>query len=227
MKKYRASWLGEDTMLASESLVLPYAIWSPLELSGLSTSYVYGDGPLELSTLGGAGTGDVALTSSNPAVASLSGLSSVGAGTLTLNRAGDFKITQTKAADENFPESSLTSPMVTVTEATPLAVLSRSGGTALVEPVSLTLDVKKRGSGDTPEGEVQFSLNGTNLGGPLPLVDKGNGTASVTLNGIPLQNIGAQQVTATFLGEDGKYLSVTKSNAWTLFDGDYCLALMP
>ena len=224
---YQAKWLGDTDYAESDSnLIAGYLVvrdtQSALALTGLNTSHVYGDGPLTLATSGGNGTGDVTLNSSNPTVASLSGTTTAGAGTLTLHQAGSFTITQTKAQDDTFLETTRTTPTVTVVEATPVAVLTRTGGDTLTTPVNLTLRVDARGTGATPQGLVQFYLKSTKLGDPLPLVDNLDGAASVSLNGIPLEAMGSQNVSAVFLGDTGKYKTVTKSDTWFLGGLGYC-----
>ena len=88
--------------------------------------------------------------------------------------------------------------------------------------MNLTLRVDARGTGATPQGLVWFYLKSTKLGDPVPLVDNLDGTASVSLNGIPLEAMGSQNVSAVFLGDTGKYKTVTKSDTWFLGGLGYC-----
>ena len=199
----------------------------PLVLSGLDSVYTYGDAPLALTSSGGSGTGNVTLASSNPTVASLSDTTTDGAGTLTLNRSGTFAITQTKAEDTTYNELVQVSPTTTVIEATPVATLTRTGGETFDTPVNATLVVNARGTGTTPVGLVQFYQRNKKLGDPLPLVDNSDGTASVSLNNIPLTHMGAEIVTAVFLGEPGKYKAVTKNDEWYLGNMSYCIVELP
>lgn len=214
-----------DSNLISGYTVVPSPDTVPLELTGLSAQHTYGDGPLAIGTTGGSGTGAVTLTSSNPEVASLSDATPAGAATLTLNRAGTFTLTQTKAQDANYAEQTKTT-QVTVVEATPTAVLTRTGGNSFEEPLDLTMQVTRVGSGSTPQGSVQFYMKSDKLGGPLPLVDNGDGTASVSLTNIPLKFLGSENVRAVYLGEEGKYKSVTRSEDWYL-GKNFCAVSVP
>ena len=148
-------------------------------------------------------------------------------GVLTLNEAGTFTLTATRAQDDTYLASTFTTPQFTVTEATPVATLTRTGGDALTTPIDLTLQVDARGSGSTPQGLVQFYFKGTKLGDPLPLVDNNDGTAEVSLNGIPIEKMGSQNVSAVFLGDPGKYKTVTQSDDWYLGNMGYCKVEMP
>ena len=196
-------------------------------VNGVDASpYSYGDGPLPVSVTGGSGTGTLTLTSSNSTVASLGSVVN-GATTLTLNRAGTFTLTGARGTDGTYTERSVTTPTITVNTATPAATLTRTGGESFTDPVNLTMQVNPRGSGSIPQGFVQFYLGSTKLGDPLPLVPDDQGSASVQLNGIPLQNMGAQEVSAEYLGETGKYTSVTKSDNWYLGHMGYCKVETP
>lgn len=229
---YQVKWTGNTTYPAADStLITGYQVirgtQNALTLAGLGTSYTYGDAPLSLTTGGGSGNGDVTLTSSNPTVASLSGTTTAGAGILTLNRAGTFSITQTKAQDNTYDQMVRVTPTTTVAEAVPVATLTRTGGETFATPVNATLQVHARGVGTTPQGYVQFYQRTQKLGDPLPLVNNGDGTASVSLNGIPLTHMGAQIVTAEFLGETGKYKTVSKIDEWYLGNLGYCKVETP
>jgi hypothetical protein len=228
---YYVSWPGNDSSAAQNSpkitgYVVQRATQSALALNGLDVSYTYGDAPLALTTSGGSGTGAVSLVSSDPTVVSLSNQTTAGAAMLTVNRAGTFTLTQKKAQDASYNELVRTTSPVTVDEATPQAVLTRTGGNIVTEPVSVTLQVPKRGTGTTPKGFVQFYFKSAKLGDPLPLVDGGDGTASVSLTGIPLQAMGMQSVTATFLGETGKYTTVAKTEDWYI-GPEFCEVELP
>lgn len=195
---------------------------APLTLTGISsTTYTYGDAPILLAVTGGSGTGLFDLISSNPTVASLGPITN-GAGTLTFNQAGNFSIAGKRAGDTSYAEATtIMSPNITVAEATPAASLIRTGGETQATPVDLTMTVDARGTGSTPQGYVQFTLNNKNLGDPLPLVDNGNGSASVSLTGIPLSKSQSELVEAIYLGQTGKYKTVTKSDFWYIGVG-YC-----
>ncbi|MDI6022479.1 hypothetical protein QBL02_02860 [Leucobacter sp. UT-8R-CII-1-4] len=200
---------------------------NPLTLTGLdSTSYTYGDAPIPVTVTGGSGTGVFNLTSSNPAVASF-GTITAGTSSLTINQAGTFTVTGTRAGDTNYGEATLTAPTITVSAATPAATLTRTGGDTAFTPVDLTMTVHSRGTGTTPQGLVQFSLKNKKLGDPLPLVDNGDGTASVSLTGIPLANTQSQSVEAVYLGQTGKYSTVTKTDFWYLGADGFCVVETP
>ena len=81
---------------------------SPLTITGLDSSYTYGDPSFELSVQGGSGSGAVSFTSSNPDVAQVDG------NTVTILKVGSFKIKATKAAGDNYPEQMTESGLVTV-----------------------------------------------------------------------------------------------------------------
>ncbi|MDI6022478.1 hypothetical protein QBL02_02855 [Leucobacter sp. UT-8R-CII-1-4] len=197
---------------------------NPLAINGISPSgYTYGDAPAPITVTGGSGTGAFDLTSSNPAVASF-GTITAGTSPLTINQAGTFTVTGTRAGDTNYAEATLTSPPITVTAATPVATLTRTGGDTQTTPVDVTMTVNARGTGTTPQGYVQFSLNNQALGAPLPLVDNGDGTASVSLTGIPLTKNQSQSIQANYLGQTGKYATVTKTSTWYLGADGFCLA---
>ncbi|MDI6022335.1 hypothetical protein QBL02_02100 [Leucobacter sp. UT-8R-CII-1-4] len=232
---YQIKYLGTTSspyLASSESVPLTgfEVLGTPqnsLSFTGLdSTNYTYGDAPAPVTVTGGSGTGVFDLISSDPAVASF-GPITAGAGTLTINQAGTFTVTGTRAGDTNYAEATLTSPPITVTAATPVATLTRTGGDTVTTPIDATMTVNARGTGSTPQGYVQFSLNNKKLGDPLPLVDNGDGTASVSLTGIPLASAQSQSVEAVYLGQTGKYTTVTKTSSWYLGADGFCLAETP
>ncbi|MDI6022439.1 hypothetical protein QBL02_02655 [Leucobacter sp. UT-8R-CII-1-4] len=181
-----------------------------------ATGYTYGDAPVSLSV-----NGAYAIVSSDPAVASIGPFTSE-TGVLTINQAGSIIITITGTDG-----TTISTPLITVSAATPAATLTRTGGDTADTPANLTMTVKARGTGTTPQGLVQFSLKNKKLGDPLPLVDNGDGTASVSLTGIPLANTQSQSVEAVYLGETGKYATVTKTELWYLGADGYCIVETP
>ncbi|MDI6022560.1 hypothetical protein QBL02_03265 [Leucobacter sp. UT-8R-CII-1-4] len=200
---------------------------NPLAINGINTTgYTYGDAPIPVTVTGGSGTGAYELTSSNPTLASLGTITN-GASTLTINQAGTFTLTGTRAGDATYAEATVTTPTITVLAATPAATLTRTGGDTVTTPVDATMTVNARGTGATPQGLVQFSLNNQKLGDPLPLVDNGDGTASVSLTGIPIAGTLSQAVEATYLDQTGKYTTVTKTSTWYLGVNGFCLADPP
>lgn len=230
-KSYYAAWEGDPQIEKSTSYPIAYEVLlapqtSLIVLSGLDTSYTYGDGPIRLTFTGGTGSGSVWLTSSNPEVANIDGTFTSGGNgraELSLFQAGSFTLTPEKLGDGTYAiQTAPASPMVTVKEAAPTEILTHTGGSAAGEPVNATARVMRRGDGETPKGEVQFYLQGKKLGAPLPLVDAGNGVATVTLNDIPLVSTGREVLTAVFLGESGRYMSVSASESWFVEIGD-CL----
>lgn len=180
---YYVSFAGDSSYDSSQSAVVPgYRVVSAeqdaLTLNGIGTTYKYGDAPISLSTSGGSGDGQVSLTSSDETVASLSDTTPAGDGVLTLNHAGTFTITQSKAADATYSKATNTSQVVTVAEATPVSVITRSGGLS----ARFTMTVDKREAGGTPRGMVQFYLNGVPVGDPVPLTTDSEGNGVATLN---------------------------------------------
>ena len=79
-----------------------------LEITGLDSSYIYGDNSFEISVSGANGTGSVTYFSSNPDVAHVSG------NTVKILKVGTFNITAVKSADENYNEQSVQSDEITV-----------------------------------------------------------------------------------------------------------------
>ena len=79
--------------------VIAKADQSALSLTGIPTqNKTYGDSAFTVGATGGTGTGTVSYTSSNTAVATISG------NTVTIVGAGSFTITATKASDDCYSE---------------------------------------------------------------------------------------------------------------------------
>ena len=172
-----------------------------LTLNGLGSSYTYGSEAFNLSTSGGSGSGAVSYTSSDSSVASVTG------DTVTIHKAGKFTVTATKAGDSSYAEATVTSPEVTVGEATPNVNLSATGGSDTSTPLTLTATVSKAGIGATPTGTVTFSKNGT----PLETVAlNSSDSASYTINS---PEAGTHKYTAVYSGQTGYYTgaSVTRT----------------
>jgi len=79
-----------------------------LSITGLNSTYTYGDGKVTLGTEGGSGTGMVSYASNNTNVATVSG------NIVTIAGAGSFTITATKDGDSTYNEKIVTSSTVTV-----------------------------------------------------------------------------------------------------------------
>ena len=172
-----------------------------LTLNGLGSAYTYGSEAFNLSTSGGSGSGAVSYTSSDSSVASVTG------DTVTIHKAGKFTVTATKAGDSSYAEATVTSPEVTVGEATPNVNLSATGGSDTSTPLTLTATVSKAGIGATPTGTVTFSKNGT----PLETVAlNSSDSASYTINS---PEAGTHKYTAVYSGQTGYYTgaSVTRT----------------
>jgi len=164
-----------------------------LTLIGLNNSYTYGDAAFNLSTSGGSGSGAVSYASDNAGVAGVTG------STVTINKAGTFAITATKAADSNYAEASVTSGTVNVSPATPNVTLSATGGSNLTDPIILTATVSAVGTGVMPDGTVTFSEGGTTLG--TETLDTSGRAAYTVYN----PTVGSHTYTAAYSGQTDYY----------------------
>jgi hypothetical protein len=84
---------------------------------------------------------------------------------------------------------------------TTTTVTASANSPLLGDTVTLTATVTSDPGAGAPIGTVQFQVNGTNLGDPVPLV---NGTASLTTAALPA---GADTITAAYSGGSGFLLS--------------------
>ena len=164
-----------------------------LTLNGLGSAYTYGCEAFSLSTSGGSGSGAVSYTSSDSSVASVTG------DTVTILKAGTFTITATKDGDSSYAEATVTSPEVTVGEATPNVSLSATGGSTTSDPITLTATVSKVGTGATPTGTVTFKEGQRTLGNGL--LDSDGKVACVIGN----TSMGSHTYTAEYSGQSGYY----------------------
>lgn len=169
-------------------------------LSGSDTDYVYGDGPITVTTSVTSGTGmpidpahapTVTIASSAPTVATVVDHGD-GTATVTILRAGTFTLTATATATGITTHTTGTDDIaVTVTPATAVVELAR--------PDSATLTVTVTGSGGVPEGTVTLYRDGAAVTADVPLID---GAAEFT---IAPPTTGRAVYTATFNGETDHY----------------------
>jgi uncharacterized protein YjdB len=178
------------TGVAVGTLTIQKAAQPALTISGLDDSYSYGDAPFNLSTSGG---GAVSYTSDTTDVASVSG------NTVTIHKAGTFRITATRAADENYNQALATSGVVTVRESTPHVALVASGGGLYGDDTTLAATVSRVNTGAIPGGTVTFREGSATLG--TATLD-GAGVATVT---IVKPSAGSHTYTAEYAGEAGRY----------------------
>lgn len=180
------------------------SLQASLAVTGLAANYIYGDGPVLVTAVGGSGAGAVTLASSNTNTASF-GPVTAGEGLLTLNRAGSFTVTATKAQDEDYSGRS-SSVFSVIRAATPVMTIARTDAGQPGDPAVFTVHVAKRGSGVTPIGTVAFFLNGVPFGAPAFVTPDGdgNGVAMVMLSLVgPIDNY---TVRAEFSSDDtGRY----------------------
>jgi hypothetical protein len=128
-----------------------------LNITGISSTYIYGDSPVTLGTSGGGGNGSVSyeITNSSP-----SGVASLSSSTLSFDKPGTFKVKATKAGDNNYEPANVTSTTVTVAKALPSLTLSASGTGIFGADVNLAAEVIKRGVGNIPTGSIGFYVDG-------------------------------------------------------------------
>jgi hypothetical protein len=103
---------GDSPNTTSIDVTVSKAAQNDLSITDLEESYTYGDEPFEIGTSGGSGTGDVTFASDHEDVASVETLD--GVGTVTIHKIGTFKITATKAADNDYEQASVESGEITV-----------------------------------------------------------------------------------------------------------------
>ena len=173
-----------------------------LILNGLDGSYTYGDAAFQLSTSGGTGNGAVSYASSDTSVADVSD------NTVTIKKAGTFSITATKAADDCYKATSVTSGTVMVNQATPNVSLTATGGGSAGNPIVLTAAVSKVGTGAIPAGTVAFKDGSNLLAANVALDD--SGVAAYTINN---PSTGRHIYTAEYSGQVGCYNQNSASQA--------------
>jgi hypothetical protein len=106
------SGYGDEPLTTTINLTVNKAAQSPLSITGLNSPYTYGDEPFEIEASGGSGTGNVMFESNNEDVATVETAENIG--TVTIHKAGTFKITATKAEDENYNQTSIQSSNIIV-----------------------------------------------------------------------------------------------------------------
>lgn len=173
-----------------------------LILNGLDGSYTYGDSAFQLSTSGGTGNGTVSYASSDTSVADVSD------NTVTIKKAGTFSITATKAADDCYKATSVTSGTVTVNQVTPNVSLTATGGGSAGNPIVLTAAVSKVGTGAIPAGTVAFKDGSNILAANVALDD--SGVAAYTIDN---PSTGRHIYTAEYPGQVGCYNQNSASQA--------------
>ncbi|MDR0500417.1 MAG: Ig-like domain-containing protein [Coriobacteriales bacterium] len=149
----------------------------PLEISGLKASYTYGDTPVALQTTGGSGTGSVSYTSSNTTVASIVNES------ISFHKAGTFTITASKAEDNNYLATSVTSELVSVVSAAPNVALSAYGGKS--DDVSGGTSV---GESDNTSGRISV-VKSDDASGRISVVKSDDASGDISGSTTTLDNI--------------------------------------
>lgn len=107
------------------------------------------------------------------------------AGTVAFLAAGDCDVTLTQAGSDDYEAAPTLRRTVSVERRTPGLTLETAPGARVGEPVVVTARVDEAGA-------VRFALDGTTIGGPVPLTD---GVATATV--VPTA-AGEREVTATF-----------------------------
>lgn len=97
------------TSVQSNTITINKADQEPLSISGLNSSYDYGATGIKVSVSGGNGSGAISYKSSDNSVATIDN-----SGNITINKAGTFTITVTKAGGDNYNDISTTSDIITV-----------------------------------------------------------------------------------------------------------------
>jgi hypothetical protein len=182
---------GDPQYNATESapftLSVGKANQAALSLTGLGSSYTYGDAPVtNVSTTGGTTTGNVIYETTPVSGGAGSIVANDGAGTsatLTIAAPGTFTVTATKAGDTGYNEANVTSGSIKVNKAVPGVTVSASGGAIFGQDVSIEATVTKVGTGVVPTGSVDIYLDS----GSTPVA------TNVTLNvqGKATYNLGA------------------------------------
>lgn len=187
--------VGSDTPGATTiSGGINRATQNTLSITGLGSSYTYGDSAFKLATQGGSGSGAVTFTSSDRDVASVSG------NTVTILKAGIFTITAVKAADAVYNTASVTSGTVTVSEAIPTVALT---GENVDHGQNVTLTATVSGACAVPAGTVTFKEGNVELG---TVTLDANGVASCT---VMFPATGNHNYTAEYSGQAGYYIAAT------------------
>jgi glucan-binding YG repeat protein len=94
---------------ASATITTAKANQSTLQITGLNSPYTYGDAAFEIDTSGGSGDGAVTYS-----VTYGTDVASINGNTVTILKAGTFKITATKETDDTYKETSIQSGDITV-----------------------------------------------------------------------------------------------------------------
>jgi len=169
------------------------AAQTSFSITGLNSSYTYGDAAFTIGTTGGSGTGAVTFMSSDPTIVSI--VDNVA----TILKAGSFIITATKAASGNYAEERATFD-VTINKAVPSMILSATGGAGMNDDVVLTATVSKVGTGIMPTGSVTFKEGETTLD-VTSLNSSGIATCTIAAP-VPA---GAHTFTAEYAGDGDHY----------------------
>jgi Pro-kumamolisin, activation domain/Bacterial Ig-like domain (group 3) len=140
------------------------------------------------------GTPQTLQSSTNPANCQISGLASLTTSSLSL---GMDLITAKYSGDTNY--AAFTTPASTIYIKIPTTVTLSASAASVQQGQNVTFTatvVPTQSSGPGPTGTVQFTANGTNIGGAVTL---SNGTAQVTTNSLP--SGAAVSIGATYSGD--------------------------
>ena len=179
---------------------------SSVEITGVTASIVYGDGPYLLALAGMAEGADVHFVSSVPEVAELTG------NTLTVLKAGTTCLSATVAADSS-QEAAQAHLTITVAPAQPVIEVTARGGTAPHDPIELTATVIAPVGATQPltGGTVRFYDNDVAIGTAQAV--SGSGEATLQIDA-PAR--GAHSFHAVYSGLAEYYLKATSAKCETI-----------
>ncbi|MCL1807608.1 MAG: S-layer homology domain-containing protein [Oscillospiraceae bacterium] len=190
-----------------------------LTITGLSGLYVYG-GTATLGTTGGTTSGTVTYSSSNTAVAEVSG------NTVNMVGAGSFTITATMAGNANYEDVSVTSGSFTVGKANQAALTITDPGAKTFGDSAFQLAT----TGGSGTGAVTYEL----VSGPGSVTSGGmvtiNGAGAIVVNATKAADANhngpetSANLTITVAKADQAALTITPPGAKTFGDSAFQLA---
>ena len=165
-----------------------------LTINGAGSAYTYGAGTFDVSLAGKLGTGATTYS-----LVENTGAASIFDNTVTIVKAGTFKIKASVAADGKYAAAETITGVITVNEATPTVTVT---GSNVSYGKNVTLNVSVTGAGVTPLGTVVLKE------GMITLENKtlSNGEASFT---ITIPSVGDHSYTVEYSGQKDYYTAAT------------------
>jgi hypothetical protein len=200
------------------SITIEKASQTALQITGLNSSYTYGDNQITLSTSGGSGGGSVTYN-----VTEGGDVASVSGNKVTILKAGTFKITAAKAGDNNYNEVSVTSDditvnkkSVTITGVTTESKVYDGNTTAIIDVKSATINGNQDNNNLTiVTTGATADFDDKNVGPSKTVTFKGFTLGGSAVNNYTLSG----QPAATLAGITAKSVTITAAAKNKVYDG--------